>query len=54
MTMAEPLQYQQENAVKWELAHMIINTIRQAKGIPLSTEINPYNGKAGKRKKEER
>ena len=30
------------NAYNWDLCHRIINTVRQASGMTLSTEENPY------------
>lgn len=30
------------NAYNWDLCHKIINTVRQEKGMALSTEENPY------------
>lgn len=30
------------NADNWDLCHRIINTVRQASGMTLSTEENPY------------
>lgn len=43
--MANIPMYRQEDIAKWDLVHTIINTARQAKGLPLSTQINPYKGK---------
>ena len=31
-----------ENAQKWDLWHTLINTVKFAKGVPLSTAKNPY------------
>ncbi|MGE4213797.1 MAG: hypothetical protein AB7E42_03345 [Anaerotignaceae bacterium] len=51
--MADIPMYRQEDIAKWDLVHTIINMAKQAKGLPLNTEINPYKGKVGKRKKKE-
>ena len=37
---------------QWDMIHDLINAVRLAKGMPLSTEANPHIGKVGRRKKE--
>lgn len=44
--------YRDKIAGQWDMTHDLINAVRQAKGLPLSVEINPYNRKDGKGKKE--
>ena len=39
------------NAYNWDLCHRIINTVRQARGMTLSTEENPYLLTPAKEKK---
>ena len=34
----------QEKAIKWDMCHRIINTVRKAKGMELSKEKNPHRG----------
>ena len=45
--------YKDDIAGQWDMVHDLINTVRLAKGVPLSTAVNPHNGKVGKRKKSE-
>lgn len=42
------------NAYNWDLCHRIINTVRQEKGMALSTEENPYLSTPAKEKSEEK
>ena len=41
------------NADNWDLCHRIINTVRQASGMTLSTEENPYLSTPAKKEKSE-
>ena len=41
------------NSDNWDLCHRIINTVRQACGMALSTEENPYLLTPAKEKKSE-
>lgn len=41
------------NAYNWDLCHKIINTVRQEKGMALSTEENPYLSTPAKKEKSE-
>lgn len=41
------------NADNWDLCHRIINTVRQEKGMALSTRENPYLLTPAKEKKSE-
>ena len=41
------------NADNWDLCHRIINTVRQASGMTLSTEENPYLLTSAKKEKSE-
>lgn len=41
------------NADNWDLCHRIINTVRQASGMTLSTEENPYLSTLAKKEKSE-
>lgn len=41
------------NAYNWDLCHRIINTVRQASGMALSTRENPYLMTPAKEKKSE-
>lgn len=41
------------NAYNWDLCHRIINTVRQARGMALSTEENPYLSTPAKKEKSE-
>ena len=34
----------QEKAIKWDMCHKIINTVRKAKGMELSKAKNPHRG----------
>lgn len=43
--------YKDDIAGQWDMVHDLINAIRSAKGLTLSTEVNPHNGKVGKRAK---
>ena len=42
------------NAYNWDLCHRIINTVRQEKGMALSTSENPYLSTPAKEKSEEK
>jgi len=44
--------YKDDMAGQWDMVHDIINAVRQAKGVPLSTAVNPHNGKVGRKKDE--
>lgn len=41
------------NAYNWDLCHRIINTVRQASGMVLSTEENPYLSTPAQKEKSE-
>lgn len=41
------------NAYNWDLCHRIINTVRQASGMALSTNENPYITNTSKKEKSE-
>lgn len=41
------------NADNWDLCHRIINTVRQASGMVLSTEENPYLSTPAQKEKSE-
>lgn len=41
------------NAYNWDLCHRIINTVRQASGMALSTNENPYITNTCKNEKSE-
>lgn len=47
MAVKEVQKDRKEQAEKWKLAHTIINTVRQAKGVELRTIENPYVTKVG-------
>lgn len=41
------------NVYNWDLCHRIINTVRQASGMVLSTEENPYLSTPAQKEKSE-
>lgn len=41
------------NAYNWDLCHRIINTVRQASGMALSTRENPYLSTPAQKEKSE-
>lgn len=41
------------NAYNWDLCHRIINTVRQARGMALSTRENPYLSTPAQKEKSE-
>jgi len=40
--------YLDNAAGQWDMAHDIINAVRLAKGVPLSTAVNPHMGSGRK------